>query len=85
MIPEIPKTIAANIKHFTGRTYLLPILLRWLSQTENRSFILTAEPGVGKGMVMAWLAGDGPVPEDAESCGHLEQIHSLKGGTLVNK
>src|SRR5262245_31705043 len=41
MIIELPKTVAANIQNFTGRTWLLPTVLKWLEQTEDRLFILT--------------------------------------------
>ena len=62
MIPELPKTIADNIKYFTGRTWLLPILLKWFEKSDQRMFILTGGPGTGKSMIMAWLAGRGPSP-----------------------
>ena len=47
MIPELPKAIAANIEHFTGRTWLLPTLLEWFERPEERMFILTGGPGGG--------------------------------------
>lgn len=74
---QLPPTIAANIEQFTGRTWLLPILLEWLNGTSSRWFILTAVPGAGKGMIMAWLAGAGPIPNDPVSCSQLEQLRSL--------
>lgn len=74
---KLPKTIEQNIHHFTGRIWLLPHLLTWLEQTEERMFILTGEPGTGKSMIVAWLAGAGPVPEDVEARKELEQIRSL--------
>jgi hypothetical protein len=77
MSTQLPVTIAANIEHFTGRTWLLPILLDWLNNANSRSCILTAAPGTGKGMVMAWLAGAGPIPYDRENRSQLEQLRSL--------
>jgi WD40 repeat protein len=74
---KLPNTIEQNIQHFTGRTWLLPQLLRWLEETEDRMFMLTGEPGTGKSMIVAWLAGAGPLPGDAEARAQLEQIRSL--------
>lgn len=39
--------------------------------------MLTGEPGTGKSMIAAWLAGAGPLPEDAEARAQLEQTRSL--------
>ena len=68
MISELPKTIADNIKYFTGRTWLLPTLLKWFEQSDERLFILTGGPGTGKSMIMAWLAGAGPMPTWRTTC-----------------
>jgi hypothetical protein len=81
MIPELPKTIAANIAHFTGRTWLLPPILEWFENSNNRIFILTGEPGTGKSALMAWLAGGGPWPADAHDRSQLEYIRSLVKAT----
>jgi hypothetical protein len=72
----LPKTVAANIEHFSGRTWLLPTLLDWFEQTDARMFILTGEPGTGKSTVAAWLAGAGPWPSGADAKSQLEQIRS---------
>ena len=69
----LPSTIAANIDRFTGRTWLLPPLLDWLEQRDQRIFLLTGGPGTGKSMIMAWLAGHGPAPADVK---HAEQLGS---------
>lgn len=74
MNSEIPPHIAANIAHFTGRTWLLPTLLTWLEHTTDRMFILTGEPGTGKSSVMAWLAGVGPSPIETIIRLQLERI-----------
>jgi hypothetical protein len=55
VIPGLPKPIAENIEHFTGRTWLLPTLLEWLEKSDERMFILSGEPGTGKSMNIAWL------------------------------
>ena len=74
--PHLPTTIAANIEHFTGRTWLLPALLEWLEKSDKRMFILTGGPGTGKSMIMAWLAGAGPSPTDTAARSQLERIRS---------
>lgn len=74
MTPELPKTIADNVKHFTGRIWLLPKLLDWFEQSDKRMFILTGSPGTGKSMIMAWLAGARPMPAEAEARRQLEQL-----------
>ena len=61
---ELPKRIAEGIDRFTGRAWLLPELLRWWADSDERLFLLTGGPGTGKSMIMAWLAGHGPLPED---------------------
>ncbi len=80
-MPELPKTIASNIDHFTGRTWLLPSLLQWCEHSNDRTLILTVEPGTGKSALMAWLAGAGPPPADARVRSQLEQLRSLVTAT----
>lgn len=77
----LPKRIADNIKHFTGRAWLLPPLLKWIEQSNDRLFILTGEPGSGKSMVSAWLAGNGPIPNNPEAKAHLEKLHTYVQAT----
>ena len=72
----LPSTIATNIRHFTGRTWLLPPLLDWLEQSDQRIFLLTGGPGTGKSMIMAWLAGYGPAPADVADAERLAQVRS---------
>jgi len=81
MMFQLPKTVSTNIEYFTGRTWLLPQLLKWLEQTEDRMFMLTGEPGTGKSMIIAWLAGAGPLPGDAGARAQLKQICSLVKAT----
>jgi hypothetical protein len=73
---ELPKTIVANIEHFTGRTWLLPTLLDWFEKSDDRMFILTGDPGTGKSMILAWLAGFGPMPVAAEARQQLEELRN---------
>lgn len=73
---ELPKSVAANIDRFTGRTWLLPTVLEWFEQTNDRLFILTGEPGTGKSMIAAWLAGSGPASADTQAAAQLEQIRA---------
>jgi hypothetical protein len=73
---QLPITIAANIEHFTGRTWLLPEILKWIEQSDERIFLLTGGPGTGKSMIMAWLAGASPSPVDPQAERQLDQIRS---------
>lgn len=81
MIPELPKMVATNIENFTGRTWLLPYILKWLDQSNDRMFILQGKPGSGKSTIIAWLAGAGPSPADANARSQLERIRSRIGAT----
>jgi hypothetical protein len=74
--PHLPNTIADQIGHFTGRTWLLPELLDWLEGDGQRLFLLTGGPGTGKSMIMAWLAGFGPLPAEEKAHQQLEQLRS---------
>ena len=71
-----PKRVESAINNFSGRTWLLPILLDWLDRTKERFFVLTGQPGSGKSMVMAWLAGLGPSVGDQISKEHLDRFRS---------
>jgi uncharacterized protein YeeX (DUF496 family) len=77
----MPGLVKENIEHFTGRTWLLPHLIKWFDQSDERMFILTGKPGTGKSMIAAWLAGAGPLPADIEAQTQLKQIHSWVKGT----
>jgi hypothetical protein len=56
---------------------LLPELLRWLEQTDDRLFLLTGGPGSGKSMILAWLASFGPSPEDPTARAQLARVREL--------
>jgi hypothetical protein len=80
MTLDLPKRVAENIAQFTGRAWLLEAVLNWLENGSNRLFILTGEPGAGKSMVAAWLAGEGPAPAEAEPRARLERIRAAVKG-----
>ena len=63
-LPILPKRVAENVGQFTGRAWLLPKILEWWDEGDERLFLLTGGPGTGKSMILAWLAGFGPDPED---------------------
>jgi hypothetical protein len=56
--------VAEHIDEFSGRGWLLPTLAEWWDRGDERIFLLTGDPGTGKSMVLAWLAGLGPLPAD---------------------
>ncbi|HEY0790850.1 MAG TPA: hypothetical protein VGD78_07270 [Chthoniobacterales bacterium] len=71
MTVTLPERVAANVGRFTGREWLLPILLQWWDRGDERLFLLTGPPGTGKTMLLAWLAGFGPAPEGTAAKGQL--------------
>ena len=73
---SLPRHIAATIANFTGRRWLLPILLTWFEHPHERYFVLTGEPGSGKSLLAAWLMGYGPVPDDPEAKAQLERLRA---------
>ncbi|HNK49018.1 MAG: hypothetical protein KIS97_11450 [Nitrospira sp.] len=55
----------------------MPKLLDWFNNRETeRLFLLTGGPGSGKSMVMAWLAGHGPIPVDGTAQQQLAEIRA---------
>ena len=81
MTLQLPLLVAANIEQFTGRTWVLPQMLDWYRQSNERILLLTGGPGSGKSVVMAWLAGYGPDPDEPEARVQLslvrEQVKAL--------
>jgi DNA replication protein DnaC len=47
--------IARLTENFTGRQWVFDDIDRWLRESEERFFILTGEPGVGKSAIAARL------------------------------
>lgn len=74
MLPELPERVRDNLHHFTGRAWLLPRVLDWLENTDDRLFLLAGGPGTGKSMIAAWLAGAGPLPSDPGDRARLQQV-----------
>ncbi|MCB0034524.1 MAG: hypothetical protein KDE51_10915 [Anaerolineales bacterium] len=52
----IPDTVTPYLKQFSGRGWLLPIILDWFEQGSEQTLLLTGGPGTGKSMIMGWLA-----------------------------
>jgi tetratricopeptide (TPR) repeat protein len=71
---DLPKRVAENIGRFTGRAWLLPQILNWWDKSDDRLFLLTGGPGTGKSMVVAWLAGFGPLPSEADARVRLARL-----------
>jgi len=47
--------IAELTENFTGRQWVFDDIDRWLTESEERFFILTGEPGVGKSEIACIL------------------------------
>jgi hypothetical protein len=75
---KLPDLVDKNLDRFTGRTWLLPTLVQWWDHSDERVFLLTGDPGTGKSMIMAWLAGYGPSPADPAV---QEQLARFRGAT----
>jgi hypothetical protein len=76
MALKLAPRIQENIDQFIGRTWLLPKVLDWYGGNQGRILLLTGGPGTGKSMIMAWLAGFGPLPDAATARAQLGQIRS---------
>ena len=63
-----------NINEFTGRRWLLPEIIDWLKNSDERFFVLTGLPGTGKSSIVAWLAGFGSTDDSDRN---LDYIRSL--------
>jgi hypothetical protein len=76
-LPILPKRVAENVGQFTGRAWLLPKILEWWDEGDERLFLLTGGPGTGKSMILAWLAGFGPDPEDPGARAQLLRLREV--------
>jgi hypothetical protein len=72
---ELPRRVSENIERFTGRTWVLGPVVEWLKGSD-RIFILTGDPGTGKSMITAWLAGMGPIPSAPAMAAQLQDIRA---------
>ena len=61
----LPRHVADNIARFSGRDWVPPMVLDWWERSDRRILLLTGGPGTGKSLLMAWLAGFGPDPDNA--------------------
>ena len=88
MLPGLPQRVGDNVHHFTGRAWLLPWVLDWLCDGEERVLLLAGGPGTGKSMIAAWLGGEGPLPDDGDDRSGLQlvreqvaAVHFCQAGT----
>lgn len=77
MAINLLKLTATYIDQFTGRAWLLPKLLEWWDDSDERLFLLTGGPGTGKSMILAWLARFGPEPADAFARVQLARLREV--------
>jgi hypothetical protein len=88
MLPGLPERVGDNVHHFTGRAWLLPRVLDWLRDGEERVLLLKGGPGTGKSMLAAWVGGEGPLPVDGDDRARLQlvreqvaAVHFCQAGT----
>ncbi len=74
MFYTLPEKVSQYIDQFTGRTWLLPKVLDWLETSSERLLLITGDPGTGKSLVAAWLAGSGPLPGEPAARQQLERL-----------
>ena len=72
-----PRYVAESIDRLTGRTWLLPKLLDWWDNSQQRLLLLKGGPGTGKSMILAWLANHGPPPGDPTVHMQLARLRRL--------
>jgi ATP-dependent Clp protease ATP-binding subunit ClpA len=48
--------LARLTENFTGRQWVFDEIDRWLTEREERFFILTGEPGIGKSAIAFYVA-----------------------------
>jgi len=74
---RIPDVVGQKAAALVGRAWALGQVADWLAARTERLFLLTGEPGSGKSVLAAWLAGAGPAPaDDAEAAAALERVRS---------
>jgi hypothetical protein len=70
----IPWQLQSDAESYVGRAWLLEGVEAWLDDPDSRLYLLTGDPGTGKSMVCAWLAGAGEPPESAVDAARLNRI-----------
>jgi hypothetical protein len=88
----VPEDIAKRAKDFVGRGWVLDEVVNWMDLGEERFFLITGEPGVGKTALGAWLAGAEAPVRDADAGSSLHRAREAwraahfcvrgNGGTL---
>ena len=66
---RIPAVIGQKATGLVGRVWALRQVAEWLDSGSERLFLLTGEPGAGKSVLAAWLAGAGPAPAEPDADG----------------
>lgn len=83
MTLNLPQNLSSTIEQFTGRSWVLMPLLKWLDETSDHFFVIRGKPGSGKSMLLAWLSGYGPAPEEADDRANLERFRAYaKSGAI---
>ncbi len=73
---RIPAVIGQKAAGLVGREWALHQVAEWLGTGSERLFLLTGEPGSGKSVLAAWLAGAGPAPTAADDAAALEGVRA---------
>src|SRR4030095_13266831 len=80
----LPHNLSSTIDQFTGRAWVLKPLLKWLDETPDKFLVFRGKPGSGKSMLLAWLSGAGPAPEDADDRSRLERLRAYAESGAVH-
>ena len=73
-LQEIPPDALNRTRGFVGREWVLEAVDDWIAHESERYLLIVGEPGWGKTALAAWLAGAGPVPDDADAARRLERV-----------
>jgi WD40 repeat protein len=75
---DFGRDIARLTQDFTGRAWLFDAIEQWLHDGEQRFFVLTGEPGVGKNAFVARLTQVGAHADCRQSGAGLSPVHGLQ-------
>jgi WD40 repeat protein len=75
---DFGRDIARLTQDFTGRDWLFDAVEQWLHHKDQRFFILTGEPGVGKSAFIARLTQVGEHADWGQSGAGLSPVHGLQ-------